>query len=334
MTSVQEVEAEVLRPEGASSIQALEAAAVDQQIATAKRYPRDVSTFLRRAREMIGEDKDLAGEMGFELERGGKAIVGPSVRLAEVALNAWGNVRVNIVDEPVGPGDRALRVYATAHDLETNVAIRVPVVRRITTREGKQYGDDLIQTTYAAAVSIAFRNATFRIVPRVYVGDLYREAMKVAAGEIKDMPTARKEFVAAWAGVGLSKERLFAGLGIEGIDAVTHEHLGALRALYGRVKRGEVKVETLFVAEQRGAPSPAAVAKAQSAQDRLVGNPPAKAEEGAQQPAAAPAAAEATAKPAARARAPKPAPAPAQPAATTAPEEPKAPSSSDWGDDL
>lgn len=263
---------EALEPEilGPSQALALETAVIDRQIATARRFPRDYTTFLARAKTMIGEDKDLAGKMGYSVERGGKTLVGPSVRLAEIAIREWGNARVEIVEEEPAPGARFVRVYATAIDLESNLGIRIPKIRRITDREGRRFSDDMIAVTTNAAVSIAYRDAAFKLVPKVFIDDLYRHAMEVSAGDVADMPTARKLCLKAWADVGVPEARIFATLRIEGIDGITIEHLGALRPIFQKVKLGELKASEVFVAP-KGEESEEDVTRAQKLASRLKG---------------------------------------------------------------
>src|SRR6185369_14649302 len=66
---------------------------IDIQIATAKRYPRSITAFKRQCLEMATLDEETAGSMYYVLPRAGKKIEGPSVRLAEIAGSAWGNLR-------------------------------------------------------------------------------------------------------------------------------------------------------------------------------------------------------------------------------------------------
>jgi hypothetical protein len=250
MTDRAPLEGEVVdaaMPEGQnpSALLAMESAAVDRQIATAKRYPRDTASFLRRAKTHIGEDKDLALACGYETERAGKVLVGPSVRLAEIACAAWGNLRVNVIAGEIGPEDRRLVVFVEVHDLESNVAVRVPRVRSIYGSRGR-FTDDMIGVTTQAAVSLAFRDGIFRIVPRNYIRALYEHAMGVAAGDVKDMAFVRKELIDTFAKVGVTKDRLLHALGIEGEEAITLEHVGPLRAIGKRIVLGEVKAETAF----------------------------------------------------------------------------------------
>lgn len=255
--SEHEVSAE---PVEATAIEAIETASINQQIATARRYPRDVSSFLKRARTMIGEDPVLAGKCGYSVERGGKVLTGASVRLAEIALVAWGNARLQVVEEPYIPNrDRVVRCHAMFHDLESNVAIRIPKVRRTVNREGRPFNDDMMAVTQNANISVAYRDAILRGVPRHFINDLYSYAMRVAAGDVQDLPTARKKFLAAFKEVGVPEDRLLRALGLDGPESITLEHLGAMRAVFDAIKRGETTADRAFPED---AAEPAATAAA------------------------------------------------------------------------
>ena len=103
-------------------------------------------------------------------DRDGKPvqIVGPSVRLAEICASAWGNIDFG---SRIGREEQAYVIaQGFAFDLQTNTRCTFEVRRRITTREGRRYSEDLIQQTVNAAQSIALRNAIFRVIPRALVG--------------------------------------------------------------------------------------------------------------------------------------------------------------------
>ncbi len=99
---------------------------------------------LKLAQSLACLDQETAAGMFYTLTRGGKKIMGPSTRLAEIVAGAWGNMRVDAGVESTDTN--LLTAVATCWDLETNVAIRVRVQQRITDKNGKRYGDDMIVT--------------------------------------------------------------------------------------------------------------------------------------------------------------------------------------------
>ncbi|MQY76222.1 MAG: hypothetical protein GH155_01165, partial [Spirochaeta sp.] len=105
-----------------------------------------------------------ARSCGYELPRGGKKIKGPSVHLASILAQNYGNMRVEARVSEVS--DKYVSAESVAHDLETNFAVKVEVRRKILDRYGKRYNEDMIQTTGLAAAAVAYRNAVLRVIPR------------------------------------------------------------------------------------------------------------------------------------------------------------------------
>ena len=147
-------------------------AEVDIQVATAKRFPRSIKAFNRQAMEMATFNEDVAAGCIYALPRGGKPIEGPSVRLAEIVLAAWGNVRADA--RVIDVGAKEITAEGMCWDLEKNIAIRVQVKRRITDKNGSRYNDDMIVVTGNAACSIALRNAVFKVIPMALARHLPR----------------------------------------------------------------------------------------------------------------------------------------------------------------
>src|SRR6185369_3899928 len=76
-----------------SAIEAISRAEIDIQVATAKRYPRQLSKVKSDMMGFATLDQETAEACFYSLPRGGKTIQGPSVRLAEIALSTFGNCR-------------------------------------------------------------------------------------------------------------------------------------------------------------------------------------------------------------------------------------------------
>jgi len=193
--SMQAIEPEVLRPEDAAVVRAQAAAEIDMQISTAKRYPRDVARSVDKAKALATRNREIAKSCEFAKPvtvRGKKEFIrGPSIRLAEIVLSTWGNLRVaaQVVDE----GRAYVTCQATVHDLESNVAVRTETRRSIVysatgDRAGRRFSDDLVTTTTNAAMAIAMRNAVFKAVPRSIVDEVLEAAKAILVKERKEVP--------------------------------------------------------------------------------------------------------------------------------------------------
>lgn len=234
-------------------------AEIDSQIATAKAYPRSLKKSLDGAEVLINSHPEVAESCFYSLPRGGKIIEGGSIRLAEIIAATWGNVRCTA--EVIEIGDRFVKVQATCHDLESNTAFRVEAQRNIIyqkgTRKGKRYNDDMIQTTAQAAISVALRNAVFRVVPWALVKPLYDKAKIFAGLNPEAVLKKRTEIIGLFVELGISEERLLDHLGRERVVEITAEDMKKLRGYLNALTDEAITIEDLFGAEkgaQKGSP--------------------------------------------------------------------------------
>lgn len=226
------------------SLTDVDRAAIDIQVATAREWPRSVTGAKREALELATHDAETAASCFYVLPRSGKRIEGPSVRLAEIMVYAWGSMRADA--EIVDVGRTHLTARATAMDLEKNIAVRVQVSRRITDRNGRRYNDDMITVTGNAAMAIAYRNAVFKVIPHVYTQDIYQAARRASIGDASTM-TQKRQAALEWFGkAGLKEADLYRILDVKGLDDIGEDELITLRGLMTAIKDGETSVESLL----------------------------------------------------------------------------------------
>ena len=236
---------ELVREVQNGMVDALNKSEIDMQIATAHKYPRSITQFRTDVMDMVTMDEGIAAECIYALPRGGKVIEGPSARLAEIVISAWGNSRAGtrIVD------DRGNFIVAQAvfHDLQKNVAITYEVQRRITTKQGVRFNDDMITTTANAACSIALRNAVFKGVPKAYWSAMYEAARKTVAGDVKTLPTRRASAFERFAIYGVTKEVILEFFGFKGEEDIGSEQLLILQGMFTAIKDGDLTPEGAFL---------------------------------------------------------------------------------------
>lgn len=221
-------------------------AEIDQQIATARAYPRSITRAIQNITTLATLDEETAQECIFALPRGGKPIVGPSIRLAEIIISQWGNCRAATRVVHIDRNEKYVEAEGIFHDLETNTATSAKVRRRISDKGGKIYNDDMIIVTGNAAASIAKRNAILGGVPKAVWRRAYEQAEQVIKGTAETLVVTREKTMKAYAAFGLTPERVCAMLGVGGIADITLEHMPTLRGTYAALKNGEVTVEELF----------------------------------------------------------------------------------------
>ena len=218
---------------------------INQQVSTAKKYPRSMQRFADEAMTMVTLDKATANECMYALPRDGKSITGPSARFAEIIASCWGNNRAGA--RVVDVGDQFVTAQGVFHDLERNVAVTIEVQRRITDKNGRRYKEDMIGVTGNAAVSIALRNAVLKGVPKAFWAPAYEQALHIIRGDASTLADRRDkalDFLAKTHAV--SAERVCAALEVEGKNDIGLDELMTLRGILQAIKDGDTTADQAF----------------------------------------------------------------------------------------
>jgi hypothetical protein len=222
-------------------------ATIDMQIATAKAYPRNLKRATENAIAIVTLDKDTAATCTYSVPRSGKVITGPSVHLAKILSQCWGNLRIEA--KVISVDDKTLTSQAVAFDLENNLAIKVEVKRSIMTRTGRM-NDDMIVVTGNAGNSIALRNAVLSVIPRSIVDKVQNEAKSLLIGDVSDktkMITRRKQiFDGLKDTYSLTEKEILSAIGKAAIDHVTADDLVTLIGIGQAIKDGDTTIEFAF----------------------------------------------------------------------------------------
>lgn len=225
---------------------ALTRAEIDQQIATARALPRDIKLAMRNINTMATLDEQTAKECIYALPRGGNPIKGPSIRLAEIIFQNWGNCRAGARVVHVDRIEKFVEAEGQFHDLQTN-ALRVARTRRpIQDKNGRLYNDDMINMTANAAQAIAMRNAILAGVPRGVWRQAYEAVEKILVGSVKTLNQRRAEAVKAFAGFGITPDQLLEKLGRATLDDIGNDDVVTLIGLFQAIKSQETTVEEAF----------------------------------------------------------------------------------------
>lgn len=237
---------EVVSP---SVVELIERAQTDVQISTAKKYPRpDLSVIKKRMVSEATADIETAQACFYVLRRGkgadAKEIRGPSIRLAEIAWTAYGNLRAGatIIDND----GKMITARGICHDLQNNVFISIDVKRRITDKYGKTFSEDMQVVTGTAACSIALRNAIFKVIPGALINQVYNQAVKAAIGDAKTLSQRRNDAFAAFEKLGVSADRVLNTLGRTNKEDVTLEDLETLIGLHTAIREGLQDIDEAF----------------------------------------------------------------------------------------
>lgn len=236
-------------------------AELDTQITTARAFPRSVQTAINDINQLATMNEQMAGECVYALPRAGKPLRGPSIRLAEIIAQCWGNCVSKTRIVSVDRISRTVTAEGIFHDLQTNSITEAQHTRRISTKEGRLFTDDMIAVTCNAAQSIARRNAILAGVPKVIWSQAFQQCEHVIAGDVTTLASKRESAVKAFAAFGLKPEQVFQVLDVKGEQDIGIDELVTLRSLYSSVKNGELTVEEILAAKVPAQPATPATRK-------------------------------------------------------------------------
>ena len=204
---------------------------------------------------LVGEirDQETAENCFYTLPRGGKNIQGPSVRLAEIAVSCYGNLRAGsrIIDT-ISTGDSPhVVIQAVCHDLEKNVAVTVEKRRRIVGKKSKggAIDEDDINLAANAGAAIAFRDAVFKVVPGALIKPIFEQAKQVAIGDAKTLSERRQRAMDSFAKMGVGKDKVLAVLEKKSIEDIDLPDLEVLFGLHTAIKDGQTSIDEAFTAK-------------------------------------------------------------------------------------
>lgn len=250
-------EVEIVEQTSPEVIYQQDKAAIDVQISTAKAYPRNIKKSIENAIAIVGIDQETAKTCTYSVPRGGKPITGPSVHLAKILAQVWGNMRIEA--KVVSIDARQVTSEAICFDLENNLAIKAQVKRSIVGKSGR-FSDDMITVTGNAANSIALRNAILSVIPRAIVDKVYNTAKQAITGDISDATklTAKKKqvFDGLKDAYEVTEKEALVAIGKASLANVTGDDLVILIGIAQAIKDGDTSVEQAFKGVKVSASAP------------------------------------------------------------------------------
>lgn len=245
-----------------------EKAQIDVQISTAKAFPRNIKRSTDNAIAIATLDTETAATCTYSVPRGGKAITGPSVHLAKIIAQVWGNMRIEA--KVIDVDDKNVTSQAIAFDLESNVAMKVEVKRSILTRSGRM-SEDMIVVTGNAANSIALRNAIFAVVPKAVTDKVYRASLQTITGDISDetkLLKKRKKVVDALVqSYNVTEAEVLSAVGKSSLDHIGQDEIVVLIGIGTAIKDGDTTVDQAF---RGGKQTGTKTATAKELEDQLI----------------------------------------------------------------
>ena len=245
-TEIQTIESEI------PVYQQQQRAQIDSQIATAKAYPRNLRRCMENAVITVTMNNEIARSCGYELRRGkgenATVIKGPSVHLASVIAQSYGNLRAEARVSEVS--DKYVSAESVAFDLETNFAVKLEVRRKILDRYGNRYSEDMIHTTGLAAAAVAYRNAVLRVIPKAITDHVYNAAQNKIVGDLSDeqkLLKARTDWLKHFRNnYECTDDEILELCGIKTIEGIKKDQIATLMGVNQAIKDGETTVNEVF----------------------------------------------------------------------------------------
>lgn len=227
---------------------------VQAAMVVAKKFPRNQTQAHQRILEACKRYR-LADAALYEYPRGkdeetGKKnfVTGPSIRLAEVAAQCWGNIDFGITELEQRPGESTVMSYAW--DLETNTRqAKVFTVRheRFTRRGSHALHDPRdIYELVANQGARRLRACILGVIPGDIIDSAVAECEKTLDGKNEEPLADRiRKMVSAFAEYSVTQAMIERNLG-HSADAMTELELRRMRKIYRTLRDNMASVEDYF----------------------------------------------------------------------------------------
>ena len=223
-----------------------EISTIQAQMIIAKSYPRDLVEVYNKVQNACGNNT-LAKASTYAYAKGGTAITGPTIRLAEVLAKAYGNVKYGF--EEVDSSGKDTKVRAYAFDMETNtVAERVFTVPHIRYAKGKtQELEDPreIYETIANNAQRRVRACILEIIPSDVVDYALEECTKTRTANIDKSPEKREAMLKAFRRYEVGKADIEQFIQRK-FEAIEDNQWIRLQDIYQSLRDGVAKKEDFF----------------------------------------------------------------------------------------
>jgi hypothetical protein len=251
------------------ALTAIRRAELDRQGETARKHTRSVTAFMRTLTEYATLNPDVAAECFYLIPRGGTKVFGPTVRFAELALLAWGNLDVGVTLITVDAEAAVLEGRATDH--ETNTSTSLPLRRPVQSgdlsrpprwaksaaevlkwREGRIR--DAMQLSVSSGSAMAKRNVILSIIPRAFWRGPLLAAQRASTGK-GTLDQQRKGMLDRCHAAGLPPDQVYRAVGVGGIHDLKIDHLRELASMLAQLRGGEITVADVQRLGERDASS-------------------------------------------------------------------------------
>lgn len=244
---------------------------VQAAMTVAKRFPRDETKAFARIMTAC-QRYGLAEKAEYAYPRGRETVTGPSIRLAEVIAQHWGNLDYGVVEIEQRWNESVVMAYAW--DLETNTRSTMVFTAKHE-RETKQgsyrvSGKRDIYEIVANDGARRLRACLLKVIPRDVVDEAREECHKTLAREGGGAPLIDRvrKWVAGFQRFGVTPEMIERHLRHK-IETTSEAELANLRAMFNSLNDKAAGVEDFFERDGATTTAPAAESKTEGRRARV-----------------------------------------------------------------
>lgn len=231
---------EVVKSEGIgnTAIASREIGTIQGMIFMARQFPRNEQAAKRRILSACNR-KELARQAIYKYARGGSNIEGPSIRLAEVLAQAWGNIEYGVNELEQRNGESVVEAFAW--DLETNTRqtkrFSVPHIRQTKTGSYKLTDPRDIYENNANQGARRLRACLLGVIPGDIIDSAVDACRITAVSNTDASPKTIEKVIKSFEPFGVFKHHIEARIqrNVEAIDAY---YINELRTIYASLKDG------------------------------------------------------------------------------------------------
>lgn len=222
----------------ADTSQAREIAEVQAAMVIAQRFPRDPITAMDRILRACTRPTLAEGAL-YSYSRGGQEITGPSIRMAETAAQAWGNIAFGVRELEQRNG--ASTVEAFAWDMETNTRQTkvFQVEHKRHTRKGAYKLEDPrdIYEMVANQGARRLRACILGVIPGDVIEAAVKQCEETLHANADTSPEGLKKLVAAFDAFGVTREQIEKRIQCR-LDAIRPAQVVQLKKVYASLRDG------------------------------------------------------------------------------------------------
>lgn len=242
-----------------------EIAEVQAAMVIAKRFPRDQIEAMDNILQACTRPSLAEGAL-YSYSRGGSEITGPSIRLAEVAAQAWGNVSFGIRELEQRNGESTVEAFAWDVQSNTRQVKVFQVKHERHTRQGSKRLEDPrdVYELVANQGARRLRACILGVIPGDVIEAAVKQCEETMRASADTSPDGLKKLVAAFDAFGVSREQIEKRIQCR-LEAIRPAQVVQLKKVYASLRDGMSSPADWFDAVD-GAAQPAA---AVSLRDRV-----------------------------------------------------------------